>query len=134
MLTGRSHGFSLIEIIIVVAIVGILATVAYPAYQDNIRKGNRTDCQGELLEAWSRMERYFYDNKTYTVDMTDLGYSVDDDAPTAEGHYTIDAVAATVACPITTCFVLQCTAVGGQVADGNLTLSSTGEKLPADKW
>lgn len=127
-------GFSLIELLIAIAIVAILAGLAMPSYQEYVLRSNRTDCQSSLLDASNRQERFYYDNRTYTVDMTDLGYSLDDAAPSPEGHYTIDAVAATAICPIGSCFVMQCTAVGAQAKDGNLTLSSSGQKLPADKW
>jgi type IV pilus assembly protein PilE len=59
-------GFSLIELMIVVAIVAILAAIAYPAYQDQIRKTRRADCQGTMMEAAGAAERFFTENNTYT--------------------------------------------------------------------
>ena len=73
LMTMRSEaGFSLIEIIIVVVIVGILATIALPAYQDSVRKGQRSDAKAGLLGVASRMEQFMLDRGTYTVDMEDL--------------------------------------------------------------
>ena len=135
MMKEQYHrGFSLIELMIALVIVGILASIAYPAYQESVRRGSRSDCQATLLDVANRQERFFFDNNTYTVDLTDLGYGSDDDVSTPENKYTFDVDAATGTCPIATCYVLRCEGVGGQAADGDLTLDSTGEKLPADKW
>ena len=115
------------------AIVGIIAGIALPSYNSSAQKGRRSDGQAALLDTASKMESYFYSNKTYTEDMTDLGYSADPSV-SSEGYYNIEVVSATSTCPIDSCFQLKATAQGAQVNDGDLTLSSTGEKLPADKW
>lgn len=134
MLHYRQQGFNLIELLIVIVIVGILAAIALPSYQDSVRKSNRSDGQAQLLEAASRMERYFYKNNSYSVDLTDLGYAASSNVASPEGHYTLEVIAATGSCPIATCYKLQATAVDNQVPDGDLTLDSLGQKLPADKW
>ena len=61
-------GFTLIEIIVAVAIVGILAAIAYPSYQDSVRKSRRADAKGVLLEAAQWMERFFTENNRYDQD------------------------------------------------------------------
>ena len=55
----NTKGFTLIELMIAVAIVGILAGIAYPSYQDSVRKSRRADAQGALLGFANAMERYF---------------------------------------------------------------------------
>lgn len=62
------RGFTLIEILIVVAIVAILAAIAYPSYQDSVRKSRRADARAVLLEAAQFMERFYTENFRYDQD------------------------------------------------------------------
>ena len=132
----KNAGFSLIEVVIVVAIVGILAAIALPGYQESVRKGNRSDGQAALLEAASRMERYFYDNNTYTSNLTLIGYTSASNVATSEGHYTlaVDGEPGDGSCPIATCFAVTATAINAQAADGDLSMNSLGQKTPTEKW
>jgi type IV pilus assembly protein PilE len=113
---------------IVIAIISILAMIAVPAYNDSITKTRRTDGQTALMDVMSRQERFFTQNNTYTTNLAALPAS----AASKEGFYTISAAACGGG--ITSCVILTATAQGGQVSDGNLTLDSRGQKLPADKW
>jgi type IV pilus assembly protein PilE len=58
-------GFTLIELMITVAIVGILASIAYPSYQDSVMKSRRADAKGALLGFENAMERYFTEHNSY---------------------------------------------------------------------
>lgn len=131
---NKHKGFSLIELLIAIAVVGILAAVALPSYQDSVRRGNRGDGQAALLEASSRMERYYYDNNAYTTDLTDIGYTSSNSVATSEGHYLMSVSAPTAGCPIATCYAIEVVAQNSQAADGNLSVNSMGEKLPTNKW
>jgi type IV pilus assembly protein PilE len=62
---GHSRGFTLIEIMITVAIIGVLAAIAIPSYQDYVRRGYVVDGTNALATMRADMERYFQDNRTY---------------------------------------------------------------------
>ena len=62
----RHSGFTLIEMMIVVAVIGILAAIAYPSYQEHVRKSKRADAQAALMELSHFMERYYTANGKYT--------------------------------------------------------------------
>lgn len=63
--TGRAQGFTLIELMITVAIVGILAAIAYPSYTEHVAKGRRAQAAAELMAAHQWMERFFSENFRY---------------------------------------------------------------------
>lgn len=135
----KSRGFTLLELMITVAIVGILAAIAFPSYQQQIIKSHRTDGKTKLLEVAQRQERYYTDNNTYATSLTLLGYS-SSPVNSDNGYYSIAAAAGTSG--IASSYVLTATRLGSQTKDttcGNLTLSNTGVKSatgtsPADCW
>ena len=61
----QQNGFTLVELMIVVVIIGILASVAVPAYQDYVVRGKLTEATSNLANARVKMEQYFQDNRTY---------------------------------------------------------------------
>jgi type IV pilus assembly protein PilE len=131
----KSKGFTLIELMIVVAIIAIVATIALPAYQQSLRKSKRSDAKGGLVDAASRLEQYYLDNKQYTIDMTDLGYSSANGVYTADSHYKMTVTAGSCG-SINSCYTITAVAQGDQASDscGDFTINSLGIKTPSDCW
>jgi len=118
-----SHGFTLIELLITVAIIGILAGIAYPSYTDFVKRSNRAEAQRELLRLANLQEQFFVDSRSYTADMTDLGMA--DPYITETGNYSIDAVV------VNATFTLTATAKSSQLNDTGcltLTINELGQK------
>ena len=126
----QQAGFTLVELMVVLAIVGILASIALPAYQDSVRKSRRADAQGALQQFRQAMERHY--SKRYTYEGAGAG-GADTGAPdifatqspveggTAFYNLTVNAAANNT-------FTIQAAPVGPQVGDdcGTLTLTNTG--------
>jgi type IV pilus assembly protein PilE len=67
MLKNKNSGFSLIELMITVAIIGILSAIAYPSYVSYIEKGKRAECRAGLLKTMQQQERYFTQRNEYVA-------------------------------------------------------------------
>lgn len=76
-LTTCRNGFTLIEIMVVVTIVGLLAAIAIPGYQRYVINGNRSVATSALATLHGKQESFFTDRKRYATKLTDLGYAAD---------------------------------------------------------
>ena len=99
-----SKGFTLIELMLVVAVVGILAAIAMPAYSGYIQKSRRTDATVAIRAVQFAQEKYRGNNTSYGS-LTDIGMP----ATTESGYYTIAVSSATA-----TGYVVTATAVSGK--------------------
>jgi type IV pilus assembly protein PilE len=128
----HNAGFTLIELMVAVVIVGILAALAYPSYRQYMLRTNRTEGMSALQQAAARQERFYSNNSTYTDDLDALNVSDQSE----HGYYALSVVDGP--CGNTAqCYELQATAQGGQTADAGcevLTLDSTGARGPAGCW
>jgi len=130
----RSAGFTLIELVVAVAIVAILSMIALPSFMDSVRKSKRTDAQTALTRATNNLERFFGTNGTYTTDTSELGLLIDDDVAYSESRNYVMTVAAG-GTGIGSSYVVTATAASGTMqADDTgctvLTVSSIGQRTP----
>lgn len=126
---AQVKGFSLIELMITIAIVGVLAGMAIPSYQSSVEKSRRSDARVALLSAVAQQERHFSLNNIYSNDIADIGSST-----SGEGFYTI-TVAYEMAgndCSVDKdCYTVTATAIGAQAGDtqcGDYTINNLGQK------
>jgi type IV pilus assembly protein PilE len=129
------RGFTLIEVMVVVAILAIIAAVAFPSYRSYIVKANRSAAQSFMLEVAARQERYMLDKRSYAADMAALGMTV----PTnVSANYTITTAPVAGTPPS---FVVTAAPTGKQATDdaqcGTLTVNAAMAKtptVPASCW
>jgi type IV pilus assembly protein PilE len=146
---AKRSGFTLIELMIAVAVIGILAAIALPSYNSQIRKSRRADAVASISAVQQAEERWRANNTTYTTNLTTaspsgLGLS----STSAGGYYTLSLSATVLAStplstvPLSTSYTITATAVSGksQANDTNCTtLTSTitngaGTNTPTACW
>lgn len=113
-------GFTLIELMVVVAIIGILMAIAYPSYQEYVLRGNRSEGQAFLNDAAARQERYYAQNNTYADTVAKLGYANNNSSNT---KYTL-----TISNASATTYTLTATPARTDSKCGNLSLNQAGTK------
>jgi len=130
MFNRLERGFTLIELMIVVAIIGIIAAIAYPSYTDYVERTRRSDAQGALMGLSSAMERHYATNNSY------LGAASGGSDTGAPGIYPDEAPLdsdtkyydLTIESATANSFTLRADPKGAQAADGMLELDSTGAR------
>lgn len=124
--TGKVQGFTVIELLIAVAILGVLSAIAIPSYLDNVARSRRAEAKTVLLQVASEQERFFSSNNTYTTNDFPLT-GVADGRESESGYYDV-SVAACGGGAIGNCFVATATAQNEQAGETctTLTFSNTG--------
>jgi type IV pilus assembly protein PilE len=124
-------GFTLIELMIAVAIISILASIALPSYQKYVMRGHRAAAQAEMMDIASREQQFMLADREY-ADISKLnasGYALPADV---SDKYTLAINVDNTATP--PAFTIIMTPKGSQAEDGVLSLNSAGLKSPANKW
>lgn len=129
-LRAAHKGFTLIELMISVAIIGILAAIAMPNYTEYVKKGNRRAAQSQMMEIANLEQQFLLADRTYAnkAALVASGYT----SPAQVSKYNYDITVDNAATPPS--FTITFTATGSQVSDGDLTLNNAGVKTPAGKW
>ncbi len=128
----RNKGFTVVELLIVLAVIGILTAVAFPSYQNHVRKAARAAAQAAMMQVADREAQYLLDARNYAVGtsaLTTLNVTVPTDV---SSRYTITVTASdgtgTASTPPSYTIVATPITGGPQAADGTLTLTHTGAK------
>lgn len=134
---SRARGVTLVELMIVGAIVAILMAIAVPSYAAFMKKSRRGDAEATLMDIAQREQQYLNDARAYAPDVATLNTTVPVDVST---YYTIQICQTAVPCappggaPPT--FVVIATPIAGsaQAGDYTLTLDNTGVRAPDAAW
>lgn len=121
------NGFTLIELMIAVAVVSILAAVAYPSYQDHIRKSRRAEAQSFMMAVAARQQQFLVDTRGYGESLSDVGVPTPDNVARA---YAVELAASAAPSPS---FVLTATPRDAQARErcGTLSIDQNGSKSAA---
>lgn len=125
------RGFTLVELMVALAIIAILASIALPSYQQYVIRGNRAAAQAEMLDIANRQQQFMLADREY-ADLSKLnatGYALPSEV---SDKYTVTMDVDNSATP--PIFTVTMTPKGSQSEDGALTLNSAGVKSPASKW
>ncbi|MGR0304724.1 type IV pilin protein [Acinetobacter beijerinckii] len=124
----KTKGFTLIELMIAVLIIGILVAIAYPSYQESVRKTKRTDAQTDMIVLAGQLQRYKIANFTFLLSngsplsLSDIGHDgiLPQSGPTLYNLALSNVTAGT--------WTLTATPTGVQTGDGDIVLNHRGEK------
>jgi len=125
---SKTRGFTLIELMIVVAIIAILATIGFPMYQDYVRKVRRVDATSVLTEASQYMERFYSANHRYDQDLAATAVAMPGDLVESPKESAVKFYDVAIQAVSATGYTLVATPKGGQAGNGILIITSTGAR------
>lgn len=126
----RVGGFTLIELMIAVAIVGILAAIALPSYSQYVIRASRAEAQAQMMDIANREQQFLLADRAYASKeaLQSSGFNL---PTTVSAKYGYEIVVGTGTVPS---FTITFTPTGSQASDGALELTSEGVKTPNGKW
>lgn len=126
----RARGFTLIELMITVAIIAMLAAIAWPSYLQQVIRGRRSSAKTAMMDIANREQQYLLANRAYadTAALQAIGYTVPGDV---SPYYTW---VVNLGGGPTPAFTITFTPIGAQISDGVLTLDQAGNRTPIAKW
>ena len=134
----RARGFTLIELMVTVAVVAILAAIAFPSYAMFMKKSRRGDAEATLMDLAQRQQQYLLDTRTYAPNWNTLVPALPADV---SAYYNIQFCQTSATCPAAPggappTYAIVATPIAGSPQDGDstLTLDYTGVKSPASVW
>lgn len=127
----QGGGFTLIEVMITVAIVAILASIALPSYRQYIIRAKRSAAQAQMMDIANRQQQFLIANRSYAnkTALTGSGYILPAEV---SSNYSYEVTLQEAGLP--PAFTITFTPIGSQVGDGDLGLTSEGVKTPGNKW
>src|SRR5579859_4785636 len=129
----RGRGFTLVELMITVAVVAILAAIAIPTYRQYIIRGNRSAAESVMMDLANREQQFLLANRSYadTTALTANGYTLPSDVGQNYNWAVTAGLDASSSAPI---FTITFTPINGQSSDVTLTLDNQGTKSPIASW
>lgn len=130
---GRVRGFTLIELMVAVAVLGVIIAIAYPAYTDFVERGRRSEAHEALKNVATLQEQFYTNNKGYSGSLSDLGIG----AMTENDHYQLSLSTGNTIGGFAQSYTVSATAQGAQASDtacATIQLDSSGNRSPADCW
>jgi type IV pilus assembly protein PilE len=128
----KVQGFTLMELMFTVAIVGILSALAYPSYNDFVVRSNRAEAPRELVRLANLQEQLFVDSRAYTTNISDLGVGSTATYETPSHNYKISSTV------VDNTFTLTAVAQGAQKTKDTdcikIEITDTGKKTPISCW
>lgn len=126
-------GFTLVELMVAVVVLGIILAIAYPTYTDFVERSRRSEATEALQNLSTLQEQYYNDNKAYTGNLSDLGMPVN----TENDYYQLSIPAGATVDGTLQSYTLRANAIGAQASDtecATIQLNSDGDKTPGNCW